>query len=108
MKRLRELRESKRLTQKELGLKFNASQNTISQWEQGIRNIDTVTLCNIADFFGVTTDYLLGRTDVTASVICQENQDLKKKLESLPPDKRKAVEILLGIEEITTTKDNVV
>ncbi len=68
MKRLKELRKSKHLSQKELGLKYNAAQNTVSQWEQGIRDVDTATLSHLADFFGVTTDYLLERTDIATPI----------------------------------------
>ena len=39
------------------------SQNSISQYETGMREADYKTLIAIADYFGVSIDYLLGRTD---------------------------------------------
>lgn len=59
--RLRFLREQKNLTQPELGKIFNLSKQTISAYENGDTSppIDTVVL--FADFFGVTTDFLLGK-----------------------------------------------
>ena len=49
------------ISQKDLGKKFNAAQNTISNWENGTREIPQNTLIEIANFFNVSTDYLLGR-----------------------------------------------
>lgn len=62
--RLRELRKSLGLSQEDLGQKFNLAKSTISQYELGKRSPDSVILTKLADFFNVTVDYLLGRTDV--------------------------------------------
>ena len=62
-KRLKMLREARNLTQKELGEKFNISTSAIGMYEQGRRDPDTTLLAEIADFFGVSTDYLLGKTN---------------------------------------------
>ena len=59
--KLKELRTAQNLNQKELAEKLGYSQNTISQWESGKRSMDADTLARIADFFGVTTDAVLGR-----------------------------------------------
>ncbi|MCM1570022.1 MAG: helix-turn-helix domain-containing protein [Roseburia sp.] len=60
--RLTQLRQEKGLYQKELASYLNLSIGTISNYEQNIHCPDLDTLCRLADFFGVTTDYLLGRT----------------------------------------------
>lgn len=60
MNRLKQLRESKGLTQSQFGKLFNASQNTVSNWEKGNRKIDNERLILFADYFGVTIEYLLG------------------------------------------------
>ena len=61
-KRLKELRESRRIYQREmaeqLGLSFRGYQN----YETDQSEPKLSTLIAIADYFGVTTDYLLGRT----------------------------------------------
>lgn len=62
-KRLRELREKRGLTQTELGKLFNLSKQAISSYETGVSEPPPDTLHGIADFFNVSTDYLLGRTD---------------------------------------------
>ncbi|WP_035462242.1 helix-turn-helix domain-containing protein [Alicyclobacillus macrosporangiidus] len=62
-KRLRYLRQQKHLTMKELGQIFGLAESTISGYENGIRSPDIELLPKFADFFGVSVDYLLGRTD---------------------------------------------
>ena len=56
------LRNEKGIYQKELAAHLKVSAGTISNYEKGHHAPDLETLCRIADFFGVTTDYLLGRT----------------------------------------------
>ncbi len=62
--RLRTLREELNLTQTELAKKFNMSPPSISQYEKDIRSPDFTLLLKLADFFDVSTDYLLGRTNL--------------------------------------------
>lgn len=59
MYRLKEIRKERGLSQKELAEKLGCGQNTISMWESGKRIMDSAALAEVADFFGVTTDYLL-------------------------------------------------
>ncbi|MCM1185052.1 MAG: helix-turn-helix domain-containing protein [Lachnoclostridium sp.] len=59
---LAELRTERDIYQKELALYLNVSIATISNYEKGIHYPDLETLGKLADFFGVTTDYLLNRT----------------------------------------------
>lgn len=61
--RLKQLRKERKLTQEQLGNKINVTKVSISGYENGNRSPDTDTLEKLADFFGVTTDYLLGRDD---------------------------------------------
>ncbi len=58
---LRELRESKKLYQKDIAKILNISTSAYGYYEQGKRDPDTFTLKTLADFYGVTSDYLLGR-----------------------------------------------
>lgn len=62
--RLKELRTENNLTGEELGKKFNVTKVAISNWESGKRYPDLETLLNIAIFFDVSVDYLLGKTNV--------------------------------------------
>ena len=61
--RLANLRTEKGLTQKKLASLLNMSGGTISNYENGVHSPDPNTLCRLADFYCVTTDYLLGRTN---------------------------------------------
>ncbi|MFL0196453.1 helix-turn-helix domain-containing protein [Clostridium sp. WILCCON 0269] len=62
-KRLKQLREEKELTQEELGKIVNLSKPTISKYEKDIIEANNSTLTMLADFFKVSTDYLLCRTE---------------------------------------------
>ena len=60
---LADLRKEKGLGQKQLASLLNISVGTVSNYENGVHSPDLLTLCRLAKFFDVTTDYLLGRTD---------------------------------------------
>ena len=59
-KRIRDLREDKDLTQKELSQVLNCSQQVYSNYELGQRDIPTDILIKLALFYNVSTDYILG------------------------------------------------
>ena len=63
MKRLRELREQKGISQLRLAMDLSLNQNSISRYETGEREADYKTLVALADYFRVSVDYLLERTD---------------------------------------------
>ena len=63
MFRLKELRTNYKISQVKLAIDLNLSQNSISRYENGEREADYDTLVAIADYFNVSVDYLLGRTD---------------------------------------------
>ena len=62
--RLKEIRLNKKLTQKEIAEKLGTSQPSYQNWEKGTRKPSRITLQKIATFFNVSTDYLLGKTDI--------------------------------------------
>lgn len=70
--RLKELRSEKQITQRELANLLRLSPSTIAMYETGQRMPDPEILQRIADFFGVSTDYLLGRTDIPNPYIPEE------------------------------------
>ena len=61
--RLKELRVAKGISQLKLAMDLNTSQNTISRYETGDREPGIHELIKIADYFHVSVDYLLERTD---------------------------------------------
>jgi len=64
MNRLKDLRVSDKTSQAELGKLVNVTAATISKYENGTRKIPVNILMKLASHFGVTTDYLLGQSDV--------------------------------------------
>ena len=65
-RRIRELREDHDLTQSQLGAMLGMKQQQYFRYEQGYRDIPTDLLIALADYYGVSTDYILGRTDTPA------------------------------------------
>jgi transcriptional regulator with XRE-family HTH domain len=61
--KLKELRKARKLSQLKLALDLNMNQNTISRYENMEREADYRALIKFADYFDVSLDYLLGRTD---------------------------------------------
>lgn len=61
--RLKELRKARKISQLKLALDLNMNQNTISRYETGEREADYATLIRLADYFNVSIDYLLERTN---------------------------------------------
>ena len=77
MERLRKLRNERNLTTTELGNLFGFSNATITNYELGNRTPNNDTLKRFADFFNVSVDYLLERTD-NPSPISQSESENKK------------------------------
>lgn len=82
-KRLRKLRSIKKLSQPELAKKFGLTKYQVSRYENGESNPDPDVISKFADYFEVTTDYLLGRTDNPQGYsdfdpIAEHNRLLKK------------------------------
>lgn len=61
--RIRDLREDADLKQKDIAKILNVSQNTYSQYENGIISLTAEVLIKIANFYNVSIDYLLNRKD---------------------------------------------
>ena len=62
-KNLRALREDRDLRQKEVAEMLSVSQNTYSQYENGVISLTAEVLIKLADYYGVSIDYLLDQTD---------------------------------------------
>ena len=61
--RLKKLRKERNISQLKLAIDLNMNQNNISRYENNEREADYETLIKFADYFDVSLDYLLGRTD---------------------------------------------
>ena len=62
-KNLRGIREDRDIRQKDIAKFLNVSQNTYSQYETGIISLTAEVLIKLSDYYGVSIDYLLDRTD---------------------------------------------
>lgn len=81
--RLRLLREEKELTQKELANIFSISDARYNQYETGKRTPDHEMLNNFADYFNVSLDFLLGRTDQRNNISSKEQLDHDEFMENV-------------------------
>lgn len=61
--RLQYLRKKRGISQLKLAMDLSMNQNSISRYESGAREADYATLIKLADYFDVSIDYLLERTD---------------------------------------------
>ncbi len=88
--RLRELREEKGITQMELARFLSLANSTVSQYEADKREPDSSTLQKLADYFAVTLDYLLGRSDIRNPEILSDPEViyLIRAREKMTPEQR--------------------
>ncbi len=98
--RISELRQKNKLTQKELADKLNINYSVLSRIETGERSIRDDELLTIADFFNVTTDYLLGRS--SNPKLSRKNElDIHRDLEAMKENFNKgALQMQLDGEEL--------
>ncbi len=120
--RLKNLRSEKRITGEELGKILNVTKVAVSNWESDRRFPDQNTLKNIADYFDVSVDYLLCRSDARNTINDKVNtsnttfdiiensdankkvKELMKKIYSLNDDDRNAIEKIIDNAYIIKTK----
>lgn len=98
--RLRELRKNKDITQIEFARQFNIATGTIGMWETGKRQPDYDTLLNIAKYFDVSVDYLLGRDDYVIKSDPQLSSDEENLIQAYRshPEMQAAVNKMLDID----------
>lgn len=83
-KTILELRKQKNATQDELAAELGVTAAAVSKWENGYTLPDILMLCALADYFGVTTDELLGRYAARKqAIVVTENEDLGRKITEL-------------------------
>ena len=71
--RLKELREERNLTQNDVATAIRTTRTNIGRWEKGENEPSANFVMQLADFFEVSTDYLLGREDDFGNVSIQSN-----------------------------------
>ena len=73
MTRLRECRENARLSQKFVAISLGVAAPSVANWERGKTNPTHENIVKLADLYGVSVDYLLGRTDKENKTVINEN-----------------------------------
>ena len=87
-KKINELRKTKNVTQEELAAELGVTAAAVSKWENGYTLPDILMLCALADYFGVTTDELLGRAvEKKFAVIAAETEELGLKIAQMAKDR---------------------
>jgi len=61
--RIRDCREDRDLTQRQMAGYLHCDQSLYSKYERGVRDVPLQVMCRLADFYGTSIDYLVGRTD---------------------------------------------
>lgn len=92
--KLFELMKTNNITAKKLSVSIGASEGNISDWKSGKAIPSAEKLVLIADFFDVSIDYLLERTDISHNNIPKIDPQLEEAIKlfsSLPSEKRKQV-----------------
>ena len=77
--RIRDLREDRDLRQTDVSKATGIDQKTLSNYETGKTSPDSYALIRLADFFGVSIDYLVGRTEIDI----KSKEDLTSRLEGM-------------------------
>lgn len=93
--RLSTLRKERKLSQEDMGKIINKMRSTISGYETEGKEPDIETICALAEFFGVSTDYLMGKSDKRNNVdivFLNDMQNFKKHYEAADEDIRKQTE----------------
>lgn len=75
---IKSLRETVNITQSELGKQLNVTRSSINAWEQGVSVPSTALLVQLAQFFHVSTDYLLGlEQNLTLDISALDETEIK-------------------------------
>lgn len=93
MNRIRDLREDMDLRQSDVANATGIDQKTISNYETGKTNPDSFAIIKLAEFFGVSTDYILGVEKANSDLV----SDAEKKLEDI---KKRVAELEQILEKI--------
>lgn len=82
-KTILELRKKKNVTQEDLAAELGVTAAAVSKWENGYTLPDVLMLCALADYFGVTTDELLGRSPkILYAMIAVDSPELGEAIKS--------------------------
>lgn len=96
MNRIKELRQQKGWLQDDLALILNISRQAVSHYETGMRDIDSAMICRLCEIFDCSADYLLGRTNIFANEISEEEAEILKAFRDADDRSREMVRLALA------------
>ena len=96
--RIKFLREQRDFSQKDLADRLNIHKQTISQYERGCREPSFDNLLALCDIFNVSSDFLLGKSDVTPRFLTDQELSLVDAFRNADEDRKKLALLALGIE----------
>ena len=95
--RLKDLRIARQISQKDFAKRLGVSQQTVASWEVGRTEPANDALKNIADYFNVSTDYLLGRDNLNRNaLLSNEQKKLLRGFDGLNDEGKKAIMVLIS------------
>ncbi|MCL2225244.1 MAG: helix-turn-helix domain-containing protein [Defluviitaleaceae bacterium] len=100
--KIAKIRKQKKLMQSDVAQYLNITQQTYSAYETGRSQMSYEMLCMLADFYEVSTDYLLGRTDAVPSFLSDSEREMLNKFRALDSRAKATVENCLRFEHFRT------
>ena len=105
MLRLKSLREERHISQQKLAIDLSVSQASISKYEKALAEPDISMLCNLAEYFHVSIDYLVGKDEhreVPSALFLEDRErTLLRHFGSLAPHQKEKVEMyILGLLDL--------
>ena len=96
MNRIKELRMSRGMTQKELAKQLRCAPTAVSKYELEQLGIDAETICQLCDIFGCTADYLLCRSETPTADLTPDEEGLLVAWRRSPPEIRNIIDAALA------------
>ena len=100
MLRLKELREEKSISQQKLVENLGISQASVSKYEKGLAEPNLQLLCRMAEYFHVSADYLIGKSEhkspLQTDSLSEEDAQLLYRFQTLAPHQQEKVQIYIA------------
>jgi len=99
MNRIKDLRKARGMIQRELETALNLGKGNVSKYEKEDHGLSVDNINKLCDYFGVTADYLLCRSNVpTPSAVTEADAELLRAFHAAPEHLQKAARTMLGLD----------
>lgn len=110
MNNLKKLREERGITQLKLATDLNLVKSTICQYEKGNRDLGVTMLIKLSDYFNVSIDYLVGRTEQEVNAVEEYTEQEKRLIKAyralIPSMQENILELVEGMTSTAKKKGN--